>query len=149
MMTENQPDNQQSMASRFRDRFRGDQETARLERGYRLVMNSVYVVAALFVVALVGMWLAGVGVQAGVVSAMLTAVTGVIGSLVGAYFGIQVGSQGREQVEERAQRAESRAEDRRHEAEVVARRALAVVPPGGAAAALGDSTLSGGEPPAG
>jgi hypothetical protein len=139
-----------SRMSRMRDRFRGDEETASVERGYRLVMNSVYVVGVLFAIALIGMGvLAGFGVRTGVVSAMLTAVTGVIGSLVGAYFGIQVGNQGRQQVEERAQQAESIAEDRRHEAEVVARRALAVVPQENAAAVLGDSPLSGGQPPAG
>jgi hypothetical protein len=98
---------------RIRDRILGDEETARLERGFRLVMNSVYVVLALFVIALIGMGvLAGFGVKSGVVSAMLTAVTGVIGSLVGAYFGIQVGSEGRQQVEDGAERSRQQAEDR-------------------------------------
>ena len=145
---------------RIRDRILGDEETARLERGFRLVMNSVYVVVVLFVIALIGMWvLAGVGVKSGVVSAMLTAVTGVIGSLVGAYFGIQVGSEGRQQVEDgaersrqqaedRAERIESRAERAREEAEAVARRALAKVHPEDAAAVLGDAALGEGEPPA-
>jgi hypothetical protein len=115
---------------RMRDRFRGDEETARVERGYRLVMNSVYVVGVLFVIALIGMEvMSGFGVKSGVVSAMLTAVTGVIGSLVGAYFGIQVGTEGRQQVEDRAERTEDRAERAREEAEAVARRALAVVRP--------------------
>jgi hypothetical protein len=98
---------------RIRDRILGDEETARLERGFRLVMNSVYVVLALFVIALIGMGvLAGFGLKSGVVSAMLTAVTGVIGSLVGAYFGIQVGSEGRQQVEDGAERSRQQAEDR-------------------------------------
>jgi hypothetical protein len=144
---------------RIRDRILGDEETARLERGFRLVMNSVYVVLALFVIALIGMGvLAGFGLKSGVVSAMLTAVTGVIGSLVGAYFGIQVGSEGRQQVEDgaersrqqaedRAERIESRAEKAREEAEAVARRALAKVHPEDAAAVLGDNTLlPGGSP---
>jgi hypothetical protein len=144
---------------RIRDRILGDGETARLERGYRLVMNSVYVVGVLFIIALIGMGvMAGFGVKSGVVSAMLTAVTGVIGSLVGAYFGIQVGTQGRQQVEDgaersrqqaedRAERIESRAEKAREEAEAVARRALAKVHPEDAAAVLGDNTLlPGGSP---
>ena len=150
----------QSRMGRIRDRFRGDEETARVERGYRLVMNSVYVVGVLFVIALIGMGvMAGFGVKSGVVSAMLTAVTGVIGSLVGAYFGIQVGTQGRQQVEDRAEsraeRIESRAERAREEAEAVARRALAVVRPEDAAAVLRDNTLlprgspDQGETPAG
>jgi NADH:ubiquinone oxidoreductase subunit 2 (subunit N) len=137
---------------RMRDRILGDEETARSERGYRLVMNSVYVVGVLFVIALIGMGvIAGFGAKSGVVSAMLTAVTGVIGSLVGAYFGIQVGTQGRQQVEDRAEsraeRIESRAERARAEAEAVARRALAAVPPEAAAAVLrGDTPLPGGSP---
>ncbi len=125
------------------------EEATRLERGYRLVMNSVYLVGALFGVAIIGIGvMAIIGGDTATIAAMLTAVTGVIGSLVGAYFGIQVGNEGRQQVEDRAEQVEGRAEGRRQDAEEVARRALAVLSREDAAAVLGMDLPARGRNPA-